>query len=74
MLVNARAARIHRYGAPVVLKFEDVVIAESGGGEVLVRNTVICPKFVDVRFHRFRLSSATRRPGSSRRSCAVSCR
>jgi hypothetical protein len=52
MLVNARAAHLHRYGAPVVLKFEGVVIAEPGGGEVLVRNRIVGPKFVDVYFRR----------------------
>jgi NADPH:quinone reductase len=52
MSVKVRAARIHQYGAPEVLKFEDILIPEPGDGDVLVRNTVIGLNFVDVYFRR----------------------
>lgn len=52
MPVKARAARIHQYGAPEVLTFEDILIPDPGDGEVLVRNTMIGLNFVDVYFRR----------------------
>ncbi|EJZ17335.1 quinone oxidoreductase [Rhizobium sp. Pop5] len=52
MSIRARAARIHQYGAPEVLKFEDIPIPEPADGEVLVRHTVIGLNFVDVYFRR----------------------
>ena len=52
MSVKARAARIHRYGSPEVLEFEDILIPEPGEMEVLVRRTVIGLNFVDVYFRR----------------------
>lgn len=52
MPVKARAARIHQYGAPEVLTFEDILVPEPGDGEVLVRSTMIGLNFVDVYFRR----------------------
>jgi NADPH2:quinone reductase len=52
MSVKARAARIHRYGAPEVLEFENIMVPDPGDGEVLVRSTVIGLNFVDVYFRR----------------------
>ena len=52
MSVKARAARIHQYGAPEVLEFEDILVPEPGDGQVLVRSTVVGLNFVGVYFRR----------------------
>ena len=52
MSVKATAARIHQYGQPEELVFEDVEVADPGDDEVLVRNTVIGLNFVDVYYRR----------------------
>ncbi len=52
MSTNAISARIHRYGPPEVLKFEDVVVPEPGDNEAMVRNTVIGLNFVDIYYRR----------------------
>ncbi|AYG70069.1 MULTISPECIES: quinone oxidoreductase [unclassified Rhizobium] len=52
MSVKSLAARIHSYGPPEVLTFEDVFLPEPGEGEALVRHTVIGLNFVDVYFRR----------------------
>ncbi|EJT00947.1 quinone oxidoreductase [Rhizobium sp. CCGE 510] len=52
MSLKARAARIHEYGPPEVLKFEDILVPDPGDAEVLVRSTVIGLNFVDVYFRR----------------------
>lgn len=49
---NARAARIHSYGPPEVLVFEDIQVANPGPGQVLIRNTVIGLNFVEVYYRR----------------------
>jgi NADPH2:quinone reductase len=49
---NARAARIHAYGPPEVLVFEDIQVAHPGPGQVLIRNTVIGLNFVEVYYRR----------------------
>ena len=41
MPTTARVARIHEYGPPEVLRFEDIVVGEPGDDEALIRNTVI---------------------------------
>src|SRR3984893_14323035 len=41
MPTTARVARIHEYGPPEVLRFEDIVVGEPGEDEALIRNTVI---------------------------------
>src|SRR3979411_2628835 len=48
MPTTARGARIHEYGPPEVLRFEDIVVGEPGDDEALIRNTVIGLNFVDV--------------------------
>src|ERR1700737_4280140 len=40
MPTTARVARIHEYGPPEVLRFEDIVVGEPGDDEALIRNTV----------------------------------
>lgn len=46
MPTTARVARIHEYGPPEVLRFEDIVVGEPGDDEALIRNTVIGLNFV----------------------------
>lgn len=49
---RARAARIHAYGPPEVLVFEDIDVANPGPGQLLIRNTVIGLNFVEVYYRR----------------------
>ena len=46
-----RAIRIHTYGGPEVLRFEDVELASPGPGEARVRNTAIGLNYIDT-YHR----------------------
>ena len=52
MPTTARVARIHEYGPPEVLRFEDIVVGEPGDDEALIRNTFIGLNFVDVYYRR----------------------
>src|SRR6202045_5136390 len=52
MPTTARVARIHEYGPPEVLRFEDIVVGEPGDDEALICNTVIGLNFVDVYYRR----------------------
>ena len=52
MPTTARVARIHEYGPPEALRFEDIVVGEPGDDEALIRNTVIGLNFVDVYCRR----------------------
>ena len=45
------AIRIHEYGAPEVMKWEEVQVGDPGPGEVRVRNTAIGLNFIDT-YHR----------------------
>lgn len=47
----AKAIRIHQYGGPEVLRFEDVAVARPGAGEVRVVNRAIGLNYIDV-YHR----------------------
>jgi len=49
MPTTARVARIHEYGPPEVLRFEDIVVGEPGDDEALIRNTVIGLNFLTTR-------------------------
>ncbi|WP_392889466.1 quinone oxidoreductase family protein [Pseudomonas migulae] len=49
---KARAARIHAYGPPEVLVFEDIEVPNPGPGQLLIRNTVIGLNFVEVYYRR----------------------
>jgi NADPH2:quinone reductase len=42
------AVRIHRFGGPDVLSWEEVELAEPGPGEVLIRNTAVGVNFIDL--------------------------
>lgn len=46
-----KAFRVHVYGRPEVLTFEDVPLPEPGPGEVVVRHTAIGVNYIDV-YHR----------------------
>jgi len=46
----SKAIRIHAYGGPEVLKWEDVPLPEPGPGEALVRHEAIGLNFIDVYF------------------------
>lgn len=52
MPTRASAARIHAYGPPEVLVFEDIEVADPGPGQLLIRNTVIGLNFVEVYYRR----------------------
>jgi NADPH:quinone reductase len=52
MPIQATAACIHQYGAPEVLQFEDISVADPVGNEVRIRNKVIGLNFVDVYYRR----------------------
>lgn len=52
MSTCAKAARIHAYGPPEVLVFEDIDVAAPGPGQLLIRNTVIGLNFVEVYYRR----------------------
>jgi NADPH2:quinone reductase len=45
-----RAVRVHRFGGPEVLAFEEVAVGEPGPGEARVRHTAIGLNFVDTYF------------------------
>ena len=46
-----KAIRIHQYGGPETLKWEDVEVGEPGDGQVRIRHTAIGLNFIDV-YHR----------------------
>jgi NADPH2:quinone reductase len=41
MPTTARVARIHEYGPPEVLRFEDIVVGEPGDDEALIHETML---------------------------------
>jgi len=43
-----KAIRIHAYGGPEAMSWEDVEVGEPGEGEVLVRHTAVGLNFIDV--------------------------
>lgn len=49
--MKTHAIRIHEYGGPEVLKFEEVELPEPGEGEVRIRHTAIGLNFIDT-YHR----------------------
>lgn len=46
-----KAIRIHEYGSPEVLRWEEVSVGEPGPGQVLVRHTAVGLNFIDI-YHR----------------------
>lgn len=49
--MKAKAIRIHEYGGPDVLRFEDIDVAPPGEGEACIRHTAIGLNFIDT-YHR----------------------
>lgn len=45
-----KAIRVHQYGGPEVLKFEDVEVGEPGPGQLRVRHTAIGVNYIDTYF------------------------
>lgn len=58
----ARAIRIHEYGGPDVLKFEDVSVGQPGQGEVRIRHTAVGLNYIDT-YHRTGLYPVPSLPG-----------
>lgn len=52
--MKAKAIRIHEYGGPEVLQFEEIEVADPGEGEVRIRHTAIGLNFIDT-YHRIGL-------------------
>lgn len=46
-----RAIRIHEYGGPEVMKFEEVTVGQPGAGEVRIRHTAVGLNYIDT-YHR----------------------
>lgn len=49
--MKTRAIRIHEYGGPEVLRFEEVELPDPGPGEARIRHTAIGLNFIDT-YHR----------------------
>jgi NADPH2:quinone reductase len=49
--MKTHAIRIHEYGGPEVLRYEEIELAEPGEGEARVRHTAIGLNFIDT-YHR----------------------
>ncbi|KAI3846282.1 hypothetical protein MKW92_026215 [Papaver armeniacum] len=47
-----KAIRVHQFGGPEVLKWEDVEVGEPKDGEIRVRNKAIGINFIDVYFRK----------------------
>ncbi len=46
-----KAIRIHQFGGPEVMRWEDITVGDPGPGEALVRHTAVGLNFIDV-YHR----------------------
>jgi NADPH2:quinone reductase len=57
----AKAIRIHKYGGPEVMSYEDVPTPQPKAGEVLIRQSAIGLNFIDV-YHRTGLYPAASMP------------
>jgi len=47
-MTNCKAVRVHEYGGPAVLTFDDVDVTEPAAGEIRIRHTAIGLNFIDV--------------------------
>ncbi|KQP34922.1 quinone oxidoreductase [Methylobacterium sp. Leaf100] len=45
-----KAIRVHEYGDPEVMRYEDVTVAEPGPGQIRVRQSAIGVNFIDIYF------------------------
>jgi len=59
----ANAIRIHQYGGPDVLSYEQVEVGQPGPGEVRLKQTAVGLNFIDV-YHRTGLYPLPELPGS----------
>lgn len=57
--MSSKAIRIHAYGGPEVLQWEDVPTPEPGPGEVLIRHEAVGLNFIDVYFRTGLYKSAS---------------
>lgn len=57
-----RAIRIHEYGGPDVLRFEEVAVGQPAAGEVRVRHTAVGLNYIDT-YHRTGLYPVPSLPG-----------
>jgi NADPH2:quinone reductase len=46
----AKAVRIHQYGGPEVLTYEDVAVGDPGPGEVRIRNRAVGVNYIDTYY------------------------
>jgi len=47
-MTTCKAVRVHEYGGPEVLKFDDIDVTDPAPGEVRIRHTAIGLNFIDV--------------------------
>lgn len=47
-MTTCKAVRVHEYGGPEVLKFDDIDVTDPAPGEIRVRHTAIGLNFIDV--------------------------
>jgi NADPH:quinone reductase-like Zn-dependent oxidoreductase len=47
---RVNAVRIHKYGGPEELRYEEVEVGEPGPGEARVRHTAIGLNFTDIQY------------------------
>ncbi|UMY16854.1 quinone oxidoreductase [Methylobacterium organophilum] len=45
-----KAIRVHAYGGPEVMRYEEVAVADPGPGQIRVRQTAIGVNFIDIYF------------------------
>jgi NADPH:quinone reductase len=50
-MAKTKVVRIHEFGGPEVLKYEDIDVGDPGKGDILIRHTAIGLNFVDT-YHR----------------------
>jgi NADPH2:quinone reductase len=46
----SKAIRVHEYGGPEVMRYEDVTVPEPGPGQIRVRQSAIGVNFIDIYF------------------------
>jgi NADPH2:quinone reductase len=46
----SKAIRVHEYGGPEVMRYEDVTVPAPGPGQIHVRQTAIGVNFIDIYF------------------------
>ncbi|MBA0757136.1 hypothetical protein Gotri_020248, partial [Gossypium trilobum] len=54
-----KAIRVHQFGGPQVLKWEDVELGEPREGEIRIKNKAIGLNFIDIYFRKGVYKAAT---------------